>query len=243
MARDTALLARAARTGETVFSVYGWERPTLSLGRNQPANGRYDLNRIRAADVDIVRRPTGGRAILHHREATYSVTAPLEPKDSLRETYGRINHILVSGLARLGIRASFAAPKLRASAPSTRPCFETPAEGELVADGRKLVGSAQWRDEDALLQHGSILIENDQGSLAGFAANADEIERDSLPNPATLTDLMGYAPALEEIATAMFGAVRELVDPAAAEMPEQEIRDLALAEVPHFLDDNWTWRR
>src|SRR6185436_7637026 len=90
MARDSALQARAARSGETVFSVYSWSRPTLSLGRNQPAVGLYDLKKIRAAEIDIVRRPTGGRAILHDREVTYSVTAPIGAA-SLRETYDRIN--------------------------------------------------------------------------------------------------------------------------------------------------------
>src|SRR4051794_837993 len=77
MARDSALQLRAASTSETVFSIYSWDRPTLSFGRHQPAAGLYDVERLRAATVDIVRRPTGGRAILHHREVTYSVTAPL----------------------------------------------------------------------------------------------------------------------------------------------------------------------
>src|SRR5688500_20280749 len=85
MARDSALQTRAARTGETVFSIYSWARPTLSFGRHQPAAGHYDPEKITAASVDVVRRPTGGRAILHHREVTYSVTAPIED-ESLRPT-------------------------------------------------------------------------------------------------------------------------------------------------------------
>src|SRR6202795_370047 len=75
MARDTALQARAARTGETVFSIYSWSRPTLSFGRNQPASGLYDVGKIRAADIDLVREYTDGPRILHHREETYSVPA------------------------------------------------------------------------------------------------------------------------------------------------------------------------
>src|SRR5881394_4197212 len=102
MARDSALQARAARSGETVFSVYSWSGPTLSLGRNQPAVGLYDLKKIRQAEIDIVRRPTGGRAILHNREVTYSVTAPIGT-GSLRETYDRINRILQLGLRPLGV--------------------------------------------------------------------------------------------------------------------------------------------
>ena len=184
MARDTALQARAARTGETVFSIYSWSRPTLSFGRNQPAIGLYDLGKVRSAGLDVVRRPTGGRAILHHREVTYSVTAPLEDAAPLRETYSRINRILQSGLSRLGVTVVPATSSERAAVPSVRPCFETPAEGELVAQGGKLVGSAQYRDGGALLQHGSILVNDDQSSLPDFAARLSA-ESESVPAPAT----------------------------------------------------------
>src|SRR6478735_6154054 len=101
MARDSALQARAARTGETVFTVYSWSRPTLSFGRNQPARGLYDLGKLGDADIDIVRRPTGGRAILHDREVTYSVTAPVAAAGDLRQSYGRINGLLVRALESL----------------------------------------------------------------------------------------------------------------------------------------------
>src|SRR5437660_1774383 len=134
MARDSALQARAARSGETVFSIYSWSRPTLSFGRNQPADGFYNRERIRRAGIDVVRRPTGGRSILHHREVTYSVTAPLAGAPSLRETYARINQILLSGLAQLGAGAEAAAPPERAQAPGLRPCFALPSEGELAVD-------------------------------------------------------------------------------------------------------------
>src|SRR5215207_3150452 len=76
MALDEALMARARRTGETVLRVYGWSRPTLSLGRNQRAAGLFDERALAERGVGVVRRPTGGRSLLHHREVTYSVTAP-----------------------------------------------------------------------------------------------------------------------------------------------------------------------
>lgn len=244
MARDTALLARAARTGETVFSIYSWVKPTLSLGRHQPAAGRYDVKRIRDAGMDIVRRPTGGRAILHHREVTYSVTAPLDDgvEPGLRATYNRINRILLDGLSRLGVAAALAAPATRAPVPSVMPCFEEPGEGEVVAEGRKLVGSAQWRDGSALLQHGSILIDDDQSSLPELALT-DGDEHTRAPEPATLHALMGRAPALTEVASAMFTAVRSLEDEHATTIEEAEVREDALQSVPRFLDEEWTWRR
>lgn len=241
MARDVALQARAARTGETVFSVYSWSRPTLSFGRNQPATGLYDLGKVRAAGLDVVRRPTGGRAILHHREVTYSVTAPVKDSLPLHETYSQINRILQTGLSRLGVIVETASPSERAAAPSMKPCFQTPAEGELVAAGCKLVGSAQLRDERALLQHGSILVNDDQSSLPSLAVDAG-LGSETIA-PATLHALLGRSPCVGEVANAMFDAVRSLEDADASELAEDEVREEALEHVPHFLDEDWTWRR
>jgi len=239
MARDSALQARAARSGETVFSVYSWRRPALSLGRNQPAIGLYDLKKIRDAEIDIVRRPTGGRAILHDREVTYSVTAPIG-SGSLRETYDRINRILQMGLRQLGVCVEAAGRAERAQVPSVRPCFEVPGEGELVAGGAKLIGSAQWRENGALLQHGSILVDDDQSSLPDLSLRATN---GSIPQPATLHALLGRAPDPEEVSDAMFDAVRSLEDAEALEMTEDDVRSEALKLVPHYLNEDWTWRR
>lgn len=244
MARDTALLARAARTGETVFSIYSWATPTLSFGRHQPAAGHYDPAKIRAASVDVVRRPTGGRAILHNREVTYSVTAPLD-SESLRATYARINRILLNGLSRLGVAAGIAAPEERAPVPSSRPCFELPTEGEVVAAGKKLVASAQWRDEHALLQHGSILVEDDQSLLPSFSVVGEERPGENIPfrAPATLCGILGRTPGADELASAMFEAVRSLEDPESLRIDEDEVRDETLSHVARFADEGWTWRR
>src|SRR3954470_3917711 len=211
MARDIALQRRAAATSEIVFTIYSWLRPTLSFGRNQPAAGLYDLRRIREAGTDVVRRPTGGRAILHYHEVTYSVTAPLAGAPSLRETYARINQILLRGLAQLGAGAEVASPAERAQAPGLKPCFALPSEGELAVAGRKLVGSAQWRDDGALLQHGSILVDDDQSSLPSFTAATADGDT-TIARPATLRSLLGRAPDPSEVAEAMFDAVRLLED-------------------------------
>jgi lipoate-protein ligase A len=205
--------------------------------------GHYDLERIREAGVDVVRRPTGGRAILHHREITYSVTAPIDGASPLRATYSRINRILLDGLARLGVNAELAAVAKRAESPGIRPCFEMPTEGELIAEGRKLVGSAQWRDQGALLQHGSILVGDDQSSLPSLAKPAANGSSGTIAQPATLTALLGRSPEPAEVADAMFDAVRSLEDGGATDLSEDEVRAEALEHVPHFLDEGWTWRR
>lgn len=241
MARDVALMRRARETGETVFSVYGWTSPTLSFGRNQQAVGRYDLERMRSLGIDTVRRPTGGRALLHHREVTYSVTAPVAASVTLRESYERINRILLTALRNLGVRISVAPRNGPAPSLNNSPCFAAPSPGELITEGRKLVGSAQWRQSGALLQHGSILIENDQPliRLVSIAPQADS----TMPAPATLTAALGRRPTSEEIATALADAVRETEDPHARPIDESEIREITLAELPSFENELWTWRR
>lgn len=240
MALDEALLARARTTGEAVFRVYTWAGPTLSFGRNQTARGVYDAARARDQGVAVVRRLTGGRALLHHREITYSVTAPLVNGGSLRESYARINRLLVDGLLRLGVRVEIAAPAERAVAPTASPCFERPSAGELVVDGGKLVGSAQWRDEGALLQHGSILVEDDQTLVASLAAGA-------VPQPvpaATLHAALGRVPPVTEVAACLFDAVRAREDACASALcPDSTLDAAAGLALDRYLDDRWTWRR
>jgi len=240
MALDEALMARARRTGETVLRVYGWSAPTLSLGRNQRAVGVYREQALADRGIGVVRRPTGGRALLHHREITYSVTAPCEDNTALLTEYGRINALLRRALESLGVPVVVAIPRTRAPAPSAAPCFAEPARGELTLHGRKLVGSAQWRDRGAMLQHGSILVDDDQSSIAALVRETVA----PTPAPATLRDALGRAPVMAEVGDALFRAVRALADPEAA--PLEIDRDLACVATEiaeRYRDDAWTWRR
>ena len=240
MALDVALMRRARATGEATMRVYSWATPALSLGRNQPARGHYDEDRAARDGVEIVRRPTGGRALLHHREVTYSVTAPAG--DSLRASYARINALLLDALRRLGVHASLAAPVARAAAPSLAPCFEAPANGEIVVGGRKLVGSAQWREDGALLQHGSVLVDDDQPLVAALTRRPLA----PVPAPATLRELLGRAPAPAEVHAALGDAIRAMEDGDVAPLDtaaEPELARWTSEARATFADPAWTWRR
>ena len=240
MALDEALLRRAASSGEAVFRIYAWAEPTLSLGRNQPARGEYDRGALDRSGIGVVRRLTGGRAVLHHREITYSVTAPLSLGATLRDAYRRINEILIAGLRSLGADARIAGAEGRAPLPSIAPCFEEPTEGELVLGGRKLVGSAQYRDEDALLQHGSILIDDDQTSVASLLVSPAPPP----PAPATLRDALGRAPAPAEVNAAFLDAVRAREDVRVEELTVDEELAAAMRDAcARYADPEWTWRR
>ena len=239
MALDEAMMTRAARTGEALFRVYSWSSPTLSLGRNQRAKGAYDLDGARARGIDIVRRPTGGRALLHHREVTYCATMPTATPEEAITAYTFINEVLLAALERLGVPAQRAGAAGVALPPGLRPCFDVPSADEIVVGGRKLVGSAQWRRGGALLQHGSILVRDDQalvGALLKDAADADT------PRAATLHEALGRDPSIEEVA----GHIRQALARAVGE-PDALPGDALAAEASvlraNYLDDSWTWRR
>jgi lipoate-protein ligase A len=241
MARDAGLMDRARETGEVVFSVYSWLKPTLSFGRHQTAAGRYNLDEIKARNIDVVRRPTGGRALLHWREVTYSVTAPVADSGSLTVSYERINRILLDGIGRLGVGAAESRGGPATPRPGELPCFAQPSEGELVVNGSKLVGSAQFRENGALLQHGSILIGDDQKLIASLLlSGAPELEP---PNAATLSNALGREPDVGEVADKLFDAVRQLEDGDAATLEETEIQKHTARHLNHYRNELWTWRK
>lgn len=240
---------RAAETGAWILRVYRWSAPTLSLGRNQIARGAYDLDLLAARGIAVVRRPTGGRAILHDREITYSVAAPVADAGDLRESYVRINRLLIAALHALGVDAAVVAEdeshrsrreaNLEVDHPGLLPCFHHPSMGEIVFQGRKLIGSAQWRSEGALLQHGSILIDDDQMQLSSLLVDGPEI-----PPAATLRDALGHAPNADGVASALFDAVRTLEDPEASTLSvDADLEQRANRLRAHYLDPTWTWRR
>lgn len=170
MARDHALAA-GLLPGTATVRFYRWKPATLSLGRNEPFTAGYrEFLRARPG-IGVVRRPTGGRAVLHDGELTYSVVLPARGCGGPRQVYRRVNEGLVEGLRRLEVDAGPASG--RALPPDAGPCFLEPAEGEVTICGRKVVGSAQVRIGQAVLQHGSVLLVADQSSLFAAAGAVD----------------------------------------------------------------------
>jgi lipoate-protein ligase A len=231
MALDHAL-ALCLRPGEAALRLYEWSRPTVSFGRNEPARGRYSG----APEVDFVRRPTGGRAVVHARELTYAVVAPLDAWRGVRAAYAAIHEALAGALAGLGVDASLAPDAAgRALRPDAGPCFQRPAPGEVVAAGRKLIGSAQARLERALLQHGSILVEDDQGLLGDVPPGS---------RPASLRELAGDV-SIDALAAVVAKRLRETFGgtwSGGAYRPS-ELEAADQLEGNRYARDSWTWRR
>lgn len=237
MAIDAGLMDRARDTGESVLRVYGWNRPTLSFGRHESVRDRFAPGELSRHGVDAVRRPTGGRVLLHEGDATYSVTSPASDAESVHAAFARINGLLMAALARLGVPVS-EAPKGRALRPGRDACFAEPSAGELVVDGRKLVASAQRRDSGALLQHGSILISDRQGRIPALST----VEMPAPAPGATLESVLGRVVPRAEVRAALRAALEEAVGSVNL-LDSDEVRDYAHPHRALFSSSEWTWRR
>jgi lipoate-protein ligase A len=236
MALDAGLMDRARETGESVLRVYAWSRPTLSFGRHESVLGRFDPQSLERANVGTVRRPTGGRVLLHDREVTYSVTAPAPEDEPLKESYRRINTILMAAISRLGASVG-ESPGSTPWRPGGAACFAEPAKGELVVDGRKLVGSAQLRERGALLQHGSILIDDDQPRIAALASRP---LTPALP-AATLRECLGRVPEYNEVRNALQDALAD-AESEPLSLDRHEAEAFAGPHRERFNSAEWTWR-
>jgi len=225
MAIDEAL-AEAVGNGASppVIRLYGFSPPTLSLGRFQKAKGQYSAQRLARDGVTLVRRPTGGHAVLHDDELTYSVALPKEgdplPGANLpdaganpqggrtgrkREVYLFIAQILLHGLSNLGIAGTInAAQRGDIHNPD---CFGSAGEYEIAgAGGKKLIGSAQMTTRSAILQHGSIPLQNPGQRVFRYLEAAQPLDSHA---PSCLNEEAGRTLTFEEVRDAFARAFRE----------------------------------
>jgi lipoyl(octanoyl) transferase len=203
-------------TGKPTIRVYAWKPFAISLGWNQ-SMAEVDLMKTSASGIDVVRRPTGGRAILHSEELTYSVIMRVQGRNVL-SVYDDISRALVAGLQELGVPAAIEKsqphfPSLYRS-PSAIACFSSTGRYEIKCFGKKLVGSAQRRyaadeGEEVVLQHGSILLGVDHKRMVEFINLPSEEQRDALrlelnEKTTELSTVLHRTVAYDEVASAIF---------------------------------------
>jgi lipoate-protein ligase A len=200
MARDRQLLDElVAGARPATLRFYGWSPACISLGLGQQ-EAVLDREAVRRAGLDVVRRPTGGQALLHDDELTYSVVASqLDPVvgGTLMQTYHAISQALLSGLSDLGIDGVGAPCEPRPASGLTPVCFASASAEEVLVGGRKLLASAQWRSRGAFLQHGSLLLHDRQADLPGLMADARS--RALRPMSVSLDELLVEVPPREQL--------------------------------------------
>lgn len=241
MARDAALRELAAAEGVPLLRLYRWRPACVSFGAHERALRRFDPARVAALGLDAVRRPTGGRAVLHADELTYALALPPALALAPALLLDAVHAVIAAALGSLGVRTE-AAPRRRAPAPDGGGiCFDAAIGGELLAHGAKLVGSAQQIGREGTLQHGSVLLADDQSRLqakpraAAIGAGPDR-------GITTVAACVGRSVAPDEMAAALLAAW------SAATGPVQPLAAAVLdaAAEPHharFADPAWTWRR
>lgn len=169
MALDEALLHWQSRgLIPPTLRFYTWDPATLSIGHFQKIDGNIDLKGVKKHGYGFVRRLTGGRAVLHENELTYSVVVPEDHPNMPRtvtEAYRVISEGVLQGFRELGIDAYFSVPDEEIGKTDSAVCFDKPSWYELVVGGRKAAGSAQTRQKGVILQHGAIPLEIDEDKL------------------------------------------------------------------------------
>lgn len=250
MALDETLMQCCGNGSPPTLRLYGWSQACLSVGYFQRVEQDIDPKTCQTLGIDLVRRPTGGRAVLHDDEMTYSVTGSLDdPRltGSVIESYARIAAGIREGLKVLGLEVDEGSvPGARAKT-ETGACFESVWGHELTVRGRKIVASAQTRRGGVVLQHGSILLSADPGRLALVFKAPDRglMEAMFRRRLTTLSDVLGRTITPEEVAPAIrCGFERALGVALEVGKPSKEESALAARLVAEkYGNPDWNFRR
>jgi lipoate-protein ligase A len=219
MAMDQAVAACADQVGRPTVRIYQWTPYCISLGFHQNAD-ILDLPRCKREGIDVVRRPTGGRAVFHAEEWTYAAVFPAgwAGANKLETIYQKIGEGLVQGLNRLGVPAKMEMRPLdmhtHYQSELASSCFSAAAKHEIVADGKKLVGSAQRKFSTAILQHGSILTGDAHARLPLFFRGSDPAQKERMSKTISektvcVRSLLGRLPEFEEGVEAIRNGMEE----------------------------------
>jgi len=227
MAIDEALLLKASEGDiAPVIRLYGFSPPTLSLGRFQRLESMINREKIEKNGITLVRRPTGGQAVLHDQELTYAVILSrkhLEPF-SKRAIYRFISSLLLEGLRALNIGGTI--NRNRIGSPHNPDCFRTSAEYEISgSEGNKLIGSAQLLTRSASLQHGSIPLNSSYTGISSYIIAGQPSDRGEKAGykPASLENELGRSISFSEAVSAFTAAFRKLIPIEESELNREEM--------------------
>ncbi|HJH11094.1 MAG TPA: lipoate--protein ligase family protein [Metalysinibacillus jejuensis] len=259
MALDEALLDwHSEGLIPPVIRFYEWEPATLSIGYFQQAARDINLAAVRDQGLGFVRRPTGGRAVLHEHELTYSIIVtesyPNMPK-TVTEAYRVLSEGLLLGFQNLGMEAYFSVPKTEAQQqdlkkPKSAVCFDAPSWYELVVEGKKVAGSAQTRQKGVILQHGAILLKLDlEKLLSVFNFSSEEVKqkmREKLLHKAVaMNTLIDRDVTIDECVTAFKEGFATALDITFEPMvlTTEQLKYVEDIEKRKYANDDWNFKK
>ncbi|MEG0449139.1 MAG: biotin/lipoate A/B protein ligase family protein [Lysinibacillus sp.] len=259
MALDEALLDwHSEGLIPPVIRFYEWEPATVSIGYFQRVEKDIDLAAVKAQGMGFVRRPTGGRAVLHEHELTYSIIvseAYPDMPETVTEAYRVLSEGLLEGFKKLGMDAYFSVPdteEKRADLknPKSAVCFDAPSWYELVVEGKKVAGSAQTRQKGVILQHGAILLDLDEEKLLSvFNFSSEEVKermRKKLPEKAVSINSLVKVPVTIEQCVKAFseGFAKSLqIELKPFTLSEEQLKYVASIEEKKYANDEWNFKK
>lgn len=241
-----------------VIRFYGWKPATLSIGYFQKAEKEINLHKVQEAGLGFVRRATGGRAVLHEHELTYSVIVSEEHKkmpQNVTEAYRVISEGVLRGFQNLGFEAYFAVPESieernKLKDPKSSICFDAPSWYELVVEGRKVAGSAQTRQKGVILQHGAILLDLDANKLFDLFNYRNERLKEKMlksfrDKAVAINDLSGEKISIDDARSAFRkgfsnGLDVELVD---FQLSFEQMNEIEKLSQEKYQSDEWNYMR
>ncbi|WP_413362656.1 biotin/lipoate A/B protein ligase family protein [Lysinibacillus sp. 3P01SB] len=259
MAMDEALLNwHSEKLIPPVIRFYEWNPATLSIGYFQQVHKDINFEEVRRQGLGFVRRPTGGRAVLHEHELTYSIIVeedyPNMPK-TVTEAYRVLSEGLLLGFRNLGLDAYFSVPDTEEKQqdlkkPKSAVCFDAPSWYELVVEGRKVAGSAQTRQKGVILQHGAILLDLEEEKLLSLFKFANEEAREKmrlkLPEKAVAMNRLVDKPfTIEQCIQAFKNGFQHALDIELIpyELTEEQLAYIEQLEKEKYANDDWNFKK
>jgi len=244
MAVDETLLERVDGAPAWTLRFYGWRRPTVSLGYAQPFLQGVDESVVRRQGIEVVRRLTGGRAVLHGDEFTYALVGPTDYgrlAGGISAAYLSIASGLRDGLGRLGAEVDLERSAMSPRRADKGPCFSARSRYELTSCGRKLIGSAQRHREGRLLQHGSMPLGAPDPRLWRALGPGYE---DAAAASICLAEVLGRRPSRRALAASLASGIAAVLglEPRWEVLTRLELRRVAALQTL-YRDRNWTRRR
>ncbi|WP_298829356.1 biotin/lipoate A/B protein ligase family protein [uncultured Planococcus sp.] len=258
MALDEALLNwHSEGLIPPVIRFYSWQPAALSIGYFQKVEKEIDMEAVNRLGLGFVRRPTGGRGVLHEHELTYSIIVSEDYPDmpeTVTEAYRVLSEGLLEGFKNLGLDAYFSVPdtdekRADLKKPKSAVCFDAPSWYEMVVEGKKVAGSAQTRQKGVILQHGAILIDLDAEKLLSVfkfsSEQAKERMRAKIPEKAVSINSLREEPATAEECVRAFKSGFEQalsIDLQPYHLSEQQLADVKALEEKKYANAEWNFR-
>jgi lipoate-protein ligase A len=246
MAIDEYLLSYYERTSQPVLRIYGWSPVGISVGKNQEALKDLDLNRCKKDAVPVVRRQTGGGAIYHNNEITYSIVCSekdLSCKDlTVKESFEKLNQFIIKMYAKYSLTAAYARDFQPSGSKFGNPaafCFASNEEYDIVIKGKKIGGNAQSRKKDIIFQHGSVPLQPNPGAMDYF------IKKEDNGNYTDLAALIGRVVDPVEACANMIASFTETFFCSLEEMPLKldEKREVVALLTSKYAVNNWNLKQ